>query len=177
MPERNQEQFTDRRRAILEGIIADDSDRDAQDFLCFSFMCALRSMYELFVLEPEKRKLYGIEVTDPSGLGYYWNEVGVCVSSHTHYILMSPQILMREMESFRSGAWGNAEAPLVNRLVAFVRSQRTELEVSMGVPMPPGQAIERRLSNNMRIREQRHKQVRAETQIQELVPRDDGIGE
>jgi len=88
--------------------------------------------------------------------------------------LTRAQILMREMESFRSGAYGNAEAPLVNRLVAFVRSQRCEMTVSMGVPVPPPHAIETRLANNARVREARHVQVRADTQLQELVPRDDG---
>jgi hypothetical protein len=81
---------------------------------------------------------------------------------------------MREMESFRSGAYGNAEAPLVNRLLAFVRRMRTELFVTMGSPLAPHRAIETRIANNKRIRDQRHEEIRKQVQLQELVPHDDG---
>lgn len=151
-PEAHQVQFTPRRRAIVERVIADDSDPEAQEFLLFSFMCTLRGMYELFVLHPELHVHHGIRVTDVSGLKFFWT-----------------QVLSHGIEAFRSGGYGNAEAPLTERLVAFVRHMRVELFCIMGAPVPPPELIERRVRNNMRQRRERHERQHAVAELRDAL--------
>lgn len=160
MPERHREQFTPRRREIIERVIADDSDKDAQDFLLLSFMCTLRGMYELFVLHPEQHAQHGIRVTNVDALKHFWT-----------------QTLAREMEAFRSGGYGNAEAPLTERLVAFVRQMRAELFFTMGAPVPPDKDIEQRIANVHAARREYHERKRAAEELhQALVPHGDTHG-
>lgn len=138
-------QFSERRRAIIERVIAGD-DPLAKDFLQFAFMATLRPMYDHFVHDPTAR------VANQVGLKRWWNEV-----------------LPSQVEHLLSGTYGNHEYPLTLKISAWVRDMRCSLLLrGLGPPMPTPLEIEQRIADS-RQRQQQHREQQTRSRQMSLL--------